>query len=181
MKNFFIVIILSIILSGCSALNNNPYYPQNAYQFNLNQPITVSAGSSYAYVLEGQVVKRDEINTFDVYCKLSVPRAKDSSELIIEPDVFKIKNTYQRYYSHNFEVPRDGLQVASTQLASFAGGGNGGSSRRDLTLFFELASETQAYVKSISCIRFADPRPYNLLKLEEAQNVFKDLGEFSTR
>ncbi len=124
-------------------------------------------------------MRRSEIDTFDVYCKFSVPRSRESDELVIEPGVFKINTTYQRYYSYQSQIPENGLQVASL-VASFSGG-NGGSSRRDLTLYFDLASENQDYVKSISCIRFADPRPYNLVTLEDAKQVFKELGSFTTQ
>ena len=180
MKNIFVLTSVLAILAGCSTLNNPYYYPKNTYQFKLNQPVTVPAGSSNAYVLDGQVVRRAEIDTFDVYCKLSVPRSKKSDELIIEPGVFKINNTYQRYYSYQQVIPEADLQVASL-VASFSGGGNGGSSRQDLTLYFDLESENQGYVKSMSCVRFADPRPDNLVTLEDAKQVFKDLGHFSTQ
>ena len=181
MKKVFLSFAVLIILSGCSTFKDSPhYYPKNTYQFKLNQPITVLAGSSNVYILDGKVVRRDEIDTFDIYCKLSVPRPKQSDELTIQPDVFKITNTYQRNYSYQQLIPEQNLQVARIQLASFSGG-NSGASRRDLTLYFELEAQTQTFIKSMSCIRFADPRPYNLLTLEDAQNTFKDLGSFSTQ
>jgi len=178
MKRLLFSLIFTIFISGCASSSyNNAYYP-GIYQLTLNQPITVQPGSSNAYIkAPGKVVRRKEIGTFDLYCKISVPRPKDSGELIINPDEFEINGIYRRtagLYGH---------QPYSFQLAY--NGGYGGlfghhdSSRQDLELVINIHSINQPHVKSLSCVRFADPNFDYYPSIAEVKQVFQGLGNFS--
>ena len=179
MKRFIFITIIVLLVSGCASTGYNNSYYSGIYQLKLNQPITVQAGSSYAYIkAPGQVVLRKEIGTYDLYCKIAVPRPKDSDELIISPDEFEINGIHRRnsgLYNH---------QPYTFQLAY--NGGYGGlfrhhdASKQDLELYINLHSINQPQIKSLSCIRFADPYFGNTPSVSEVKKVLQGLAELVT-
>ena len=180
MKVITFFIALAVVLSGCTS--TQPYKPYNSdrYVLNLKQTVVVPAGSSYAYVkAPGQVVKRNDIGTYELYCKIAVPRSKSSGELVIQPDTFEIEGIYSRLASVYENEPYE-FQLASsgTYGGIFRRGGN---TQQDLELFFELSSVNQPQIQSISCVRFADPVYYNLPKLDEVDAILGNLAEIKHR
>ena len=178
MKHIVGIFALLLIISGCTSYGiNNTYHVYESYQLKLIQPIPVKAGSSYAYITApGKIVSRGDIKTHELYCKFSMPRSKNSDATTIVPDTFEINNIYRRY-SNTFPGFSDSYQVA------FGGFGRGifsqhRSSRQDLELFLEIDSVNQPHIKSISCIRFADPYIGNSPTLEEVEAVLTGLAEF---
>ncbi len=176
MKRSLFITILVLFISGCASNGYQSSYNQ-VLEIKLVEPITVPAGRSFVYIkAPGQVVSRGEIGTFEVYCKFAVPRSKGSDELVIAPDVFTINNVYRRISSfHPYQL----------QVASFSGHGHGGLfrhhdvSRQDLELFFSLSSVNQPNVKSLSCIRFADPFFGYTPTIGDMKQVLSGLAEFT--
>ncbi len=179
MKRLLFYLIVAIFVAGCASTGYNNSNYSGIYQFKLLKPITVSAGSSDVYIMApGKVVRRKEISNYDLYCKIAVPRPKESGELIINPDEFEINNIYRRM-SELYHSPD------TVQLAYYGGYGYGGifrhhdASRHDLELFLSIHSINQPHVKSLSCIRFGNPFFDNAPTITEMQQVFKGLAEFS--
>ena len=174
-----LLFLLSLVLSGChysgGAYQNNNF---DVFKLRLLQSITVPEGSSYAYVIApGKIVKRNEINNNELYCKFSIPRSKDSDALIITADVFKIRHIYRRAPNASY-LPLSKQFAYRNQYSGFFN--HHDVSRQDMELHFELTSETQPHVKSMSCIRFSDPFLENVPTIGEAQDVIRGLAEFES-
>jgi len=181
MKLVVILFTAMLLLSSCatSSYPGSSVQQGGTLQVTLNQPVNVAAGSSYAYIkAPGQVVARNDIGTYELYCKFALPRPKDSPPTVIQPEVFLISNIYQRV---GMAPMLENLQVASFGVGF--GGGFGGAfgmnqgSKRNYELYMELHSTTQSQVKSLSCIRFTGPgmgqgRP----TLPEARQVLAPLA-----
>ena len=179
MKRYLLITILALFISGCASTGYRSAH-QQVLELELKQPITVPAGRSFVYIkTPGQVVSRGEIGTFEVYCKFTVPRPRDSDALIIAPDVFTINNIYRRI--SGFHAHPHQLQLA------YGGHGFGFSglfrhhdaSRQDLELFLSLSSVNQPNVKSLSCIRFADPYFGYTPTIDDMKQVLDGLAEFT--
>lgn len=173
MRTFAFLSISVFILAGCMSSMENPRYA-GAQQLVINKPITVPAGSSYAYVKAvGQVVRRKEIDTYELYCKFLLPRPKESGEYVITPDTFQVLGIYNRTAELLPPIDQGVQQVA---FSSYFRGGGG--TQVDLELHFKLFSANQPLVKGMTCIRFGDAIFYNIPKLEEVKEVLGDLAEF---
>lgn len=176
MKSFIILLISTLIFSGCASNFKFSSRHADIVLLEIKQPITVPAGSSYAYVkATGQVVRRNQIGTYELYCKFLVPKSRDSGEAVISPGIFSIHGIHRRSAAH---MPGT---FGEHQLA-FNGRfvprrGNGGT-QVDLELFFNISSPDQPHVKSLSCIRFSEPVLYNYPTVEEVKDLFGDLAEF---
>ncbi len=179
MKLFTLVLISTFFFTGCVANlgSRSPY--ADFVLLEIKRPITVPAGSSFAYVkARGQVVRRKEIGTYELYCKFLVPRPKNSGETVINPDNFTIHGIHKRF-ADVLPINFGEYQVAFNGRVR-PHHGNGGT-QVDLELYFKISSENQPQVKSLSCIRFGDPVFYNMPKVKEVQELFGDLAEFKTR
>ncbi len=154
MKHYLFITLLVLFISGCASTGYRSPHNQ-VLELELKQPITVPAGSSFVYIkAPGQVVKPNKIGTYEVYCKFSVPRPKASDELIISPDVFHINNIYRRISGFQHYPYKTQLAFNNGFDALFR---HHDASKQDLELFLSLSSVNQPGVKSLSCIRFADP------------------------
>lgn len=175
MKSVIYFLFAIFVLSGCS--NHRWHYP-DITELEIKRPITVPAGSSFAYIrANGQVVRRSEIGTYELYCKFLIPRPRDSAETVINPDTFAIQGIHQRFgFGHLMHDDLVEHQVAFRGNFRVKGGGT----QRDIELFFNITSENQPQVKSLSCIRFADSVHYNMPTLEEVVELFGDLAEFKS-
>ena len=175
MKTFTLLFISTFIFTACTSNINSRSPNVDSMQLKINQPISVPAGSSFAYVKAiGDVVRRKEIGTYELYCKFLVPRSKQSGETVISPDTFEIHGIHRRLSS---VMPS---YFAGTQFAfngHFKRNGNS-NTQTDLELFFKISSVNQPQVKSLSCIRFSDPIFYNMPTLGEVQELFGELAEF---
>ena len=173
-----IVVSLSLIISACgSAGSAYRNYGYDVYQLKLLHPLTVPAGSSHVYITApGRVVSRQEIGTYELYCKFSIPRPKSSDQFVIKADEFRIKNIYARTpIALHSPVYRQ-----SASYGQYSGFFNHHDlSKQDLELKFEIESQTQTNVKSMSCVRFSDPSPSNVPTLSQAREVFRGLAEFN--
>ena len=175
MRTFVFLFISIFILAGCAYNGNNSSRYAGASQLRINKPITVPAGSSFAYVKAvGQVVRRKEIGTYELYCKFLVPRPKESGESVISPDTFQVLGIYNRTAQLMPVYP--GVQ----QLAFSGYFRGGGGTQVDLELHFKLSSVNQPQVKGMTCVRFGDPVFYNMPKLEEVREVLGDLADFQS-
>ena len=173
MKSFISLLFAVLVLSGCT--NHRWHYP-DITKLEIKRPITVPAGSSFAYIkANGQVVRRKEIGTYELYCKFLIPRPRDSAETVINPDTFSIHGIHQRF---GYLMHSDFVEHQIAFRGNFRV--NGGGTQRDIELFFNITSENQPQVRSLSCIRFADPVHYNMPTLEEVAELFGDLAEFKS-
>lgn len=148
--------------------------------FMLHKPLTVKAGTTRAFIQNGEQVRKNDFSRFSQHCRLEL-HDLSPVDVVIQPDRFLIETVYTD--EEMIATSQPAIQLASLNRVAFIDPNPDGVPESFELVHFELKSDRQKNVYRLTCsASISDGNPLDepdSIRPEKPQ-INKTLGIYGT-